>query len=55
MVTTTITLTKKLLVLGGLGDVMALELASLVLNMFYTSIFLGHSQDVCFMLEQIIQ
>jgi hypothetical protein len=34
---------------------MALKLTSLVLNMFCTSIFLGHYKNLCFMLKQIIQ
>ncbi len=55
MVTTTTTsLIGTLLVLGGFGVVMALELIGLVLNMFFTSMFLGHFPNLCSMLEQII-
>jgi hypothetical protein len=38
-----------------LGVVVALELTSLVQNMFCTLIFLGHSLDLCSTLEYIIQ
>jgi hypothetical protein len=38
----------------SLGVVITLELTSLVLNMFCTLIFLGHSLDLCFTLEYII-
>ncbi len=55
MVITTIILISTLSVLNNLGVVVALKLTGLVLNMFYTSIFLGHSLDLCSMLEQIIQ
>ncbi len=41
IVTTSITLASTLLVLDGLGVIMALKLIGLVLNMFCTSIFLG--------------
>jgi hypothetical protein len=47
VVITTITLIGTLLVLGGLNVVMALKLIGLVLNMFCTSIFLGHSPYLC--------
>jgi hypothetical protein len=47
-------LTCTLLGLGNLGVIVTLELTSLVMNMFWTSIFLGHSPDLCFELEQII-
>jgi len=50
-----ITLIDTLSVIGNLGDVMALELIGLVLNMFCTSIFWGHSSYLCYMLEEIIQ
>jgi hypothetical protein len=42
-----------LLVLGGLGVVVALELIGLVLNMFCTSKKFEHYLDLCFMLEQL--
>ncbi len=54
VITTTITLTSTLLVLGGLSVIVALELTSLVLNILCTSIFLGHYLGLCSMLEQII-
>jgi hypothetical protein len=54
VVTNTTTLTSTLLVLDSLGAIMALELTSLILNMFYTSIFLGHYLDLRSMLKQII-
>jgi hypothetical protein len=49
VVTLTITLTGTLL--GGLGVVITLELIGLVLNMFYTSIFLGHFPNLCYALK----
>jgi hypothetical protein len=54
VVTTTIILIGTLLVVDGLGVIMALKLTGLVLNILCTSIFLGHSLDLCSMLEQII-
>jgi len=54
MVITITTLTNTLSILNGLGVVVALKLISLVLNMLCTLIFLGHSLDLCSMLEQII-
>ncbi len=42
-------------ILGSLDVIVALELTGLVLNMFHTSIFLGHSPNICCTLEQIIQ
>jgi hypothetical protein len=54
VVTTTTSLIGTLLILGGLGVVMALELTCLVLNMFCISMFLGHFPNLCSMLEQII-
>jgi hypothetical protein len=53
MVTTTTTLIGTLSILGDLDVVVALELTSLVLNMFCNLIFLGHSLDLCFMLQKI--
>jgi hypothetical protein len=47
MITKITTLIGTLLILGGLYVVVALELTGLVLNIFYTSIFLGHSPDLC--------
>jgi hypothetical protein len=47
------TLTRTLLVLGGLGVTVALELIGLVLNMFCTSNFFRHFLDLCSMLEQL--
>jgi hypothetical protein len=43
-----------LLVLGSLVVVMTLKPTCLVLNIFYTSIFLGHYLDICYTLEHII-
>jgi hypothetical protein len=54
VITTSTKLTGTLLSLGDL-DVVALELTSLVLNMFYTWIFLGHFPNLCSALKQITQ
>jgi hypothetical protein len=43
-------MTGTLLALGGLGVVVAFQPTSLILNMFCTSIFLGHSPYLCFTL-----
>ncbi len=55
MVTTTTTLIDTLSILSDLGVIVALKLTGLVLKMFCTSIFLGHSLNLCSMLKQIIQ
>lgn len=54
VVTIATTLTSTLLGLGSLGVIITLELTNLVMNMFWTSIFLGHFPDLCSKLEQII-
>jgi len=55
MVISTTTLIGTLLILDGLGVVMTLELIGLILNMFCTSILLGHSPNHCSTIKQIIQ
>ncbi len=55
VVTVATTLIGTLSILDSSCVVVALELTCLVLDMFYTSIFLGHSVDLCYVLEQIIQ
>jgi hypothetical protein len=42
MVIVTTTLTGTSSVLGGLGVIMALKITDLDMNVFFTSIFLGH-------------
>jgi hypothetical protein len=54
VVITATTLSSMLLVLSGLDVVVTLELTGLDLNMFCTSIFLGHSPYLCSTLKQII-
>ncbi len=48
-------MTGTLLSLGDLGVVVALKLIGLVLNMFCTLIFLGHSLDPCLAIQQSMQ
>jgi len=51
MVTTTTTLIDTLSILSDLGVIVALKLTGLVLQMFCTSIFLGHSLNLCSMFK----
>jgi hypothetical protein len=55
VLTVTTTLTSMLSIVGGLDAIEALKLTRLVMNMFCTLVFLGHSLDLCSTLEQIIQ
>jgi hypothetical protein len=53
VITTTTTLIGTLPILGNLDVIVALKLTSLVLNMFCTSIFLGHSPYLCSTLNKL--
>jgi hypothetical protein len=52
---TTTTLTSTLSCLGDLGVLAIVELIVLVLNMFFTLVFLGHSPFICSSFEHSIQ